>query len=62
MYIILPDFLALYSYGALLPVHHHHWWHVYLCECTELQEIHHKHQEEGEAQEEDFSNIYLKAT
>ena len=52
MYMILPDFVAFYSCRALQPVDHHLPWHVYLCECKELQDIHHQYQEEAEVQEE----------
>ena len=47
-----------------MPVDHLLPWHVYLCEYSELQDIHHHYEEEAEVQEdeereeeEDFSSI-----
>ena len=44
MHMILPDFLVLYSYRALLPADHDLQLHIYLCECQEMPEMHNMHQ------------------
>ena len=41
-----------------MPVDHHPPWHMYICECQKLQDIHHQYQEEEvQEEEEDFSSI-----